>query len=373
MDNNKIGSFIKELRENNNMSQQKLADEIPIGREAVSKWECGRTIPDSSNILRLSEIFDVTIDEIMYGEYKTKENKKEVEEVHMQIYDDRNTIKKKLKKTIKYFLIIFLLLLSVTFGLLIYYFLNSYDSVKIYTIESQTDDIYLTDGIIMLTGENIYFRLGNINGIEENKISKVLLYYKKDNDKKVIYESTSIKDNLIRDYYGYNEYFEIKNKDVVFDLLYVDIHYDNEIKTLNLIMKEDYSNKRIFFNKEEEIGDEVAKQPPKPNTELIKKIKEKFNQEEDGIYYQNLAIDGDEYSVYYIEDSLSLLISWQKDKYYHSFDYHPIYKSAFYEKFDNNSNQVEECYYEKNNKEKTTCDNSIIDKLNYLLNEIIEG
>lgn len=122
MDNNKIGSFIKELRENNNMSQQKLADEIPIGREAVSKWECGRTIPDSSNILRLSEIFDVTIDEIMYGEYKTKENKKEVEEVHMQIYDDRNYIKTKLKKTTKYFLIGFILLLSMIFGILIYYF-----------------------------------------------------------------------------------------------------------------------------------------------------------------------------------------------------------------------------------------------------------
>ncbi len=70
MDSNKIGAFIKSLRVKNNMSQKDLANKIPISREAISKWECGRTIPDPSTILRLSRIFDVSADEIMYGEYK---------------------------------------------------------------------------------------------------------------------------------------------------------------------------------------------------------------------------------------------------------------------------------------------------------------
>lgn len=76
MDSKKIGLFIKELRQKNNMSQNILAEKIPINREAISKWENGRTIPDSSTIIRLSEIFNVSIDEIMFGEYRSKENEK---------------------------------------------------------------------------------------------------------------------------------------------------------------------------------------------------------------------------------------------------------------------------------------------------------
>ncbi len=72
MDSNKIGAFIKSLRIENNMSQKELADRIPINREAISKWECGRTIPDSQTLLRLSEIFNVSIDEIIHGELKQK-------------------------------------------------------------------------------------------------------------------------------------------------------------------------------------------------------------------------------------------------------------------------------------------------------------
>lgn len=78
MDSKKIGLFIKELRQKNNMSQNILAEKIPINREAISKWENGRTIPDSSTLIRLSEIFKVSIDEIMFGEYKSKENEKKL-------------------------------------------------------------------------------------------------------------------------------------------------------------------------------------------------------------------------------------------------------------------------------------------------------
>ena len=101
MDSDKIGAFIKKLRIENNMSQNDLAEKIPIGRNAISKWECGRTIPDSSTILILSDIFGVSTDEIMCGEYKTKDNEKEVVDIHLQIYDDRNPIKKQLKTLLK--------------------------------------------------------------------------------------------------------------------------------------------------------------------------------------------------------------------------------------------------------------------------------
>ena len=68
MNQQKIGKFICDLRKEKNLSQYQLADMIPISRQAVSKWERGITIPDSLVLIKLSEIFDVSINEILAGE-----------------------------------------------------------------------------------------------------------------------------------------------------------------------------------------------------------------------------------------------------------------------------------------------------------------
>lgn len=373
MNQEKIGNFIKKLRIDNNMSQKALADKIPINREAISKWECGRTIPDSSTILRLCEIFNVSADEIMYGEYKKKDNKTEFDNLSLIIYDERNTIYKKFNKTSKFFLVTFILLIISIFTFLLYYFFNSYDSVKIYTIESSQGDIFLTDGIITLTGENIYFKLGNFNGIDEDDISKVVVYYEKDNTKKIVYESTSPKDFLIRDYYGYNEYFKIKNKDVDFDSLYVDVYYNNEVETIKLMMKEEYSNKRLYFRKKEQSVVKKAKEIKPFDNELTKTIKENLKNEENGIYYQSMKLDDNLYDVYYVDDTSTLLILWQKGEYSYSLDYDSKYESGSYKKNDSNLTNMDECYYDKNDQSKTTCDKSILNILDSIIKEITKG
>lgn len=74
MEQNKTGKFIKELREKYKLTQQELADIIPVTREAVSKWERGISLPDSDCLVKLSTLFKVSINEILEGEYKV--NKK---------------------------------------------------------------------------------------------------------------------------------------------------------------------------------------------------------------------------------------------------------------------------------------------------------
>ncbi len=74
MEQNKTGKFIKELREKNKLTQQELANIIPVTREAVSKWERGISLPDSDCLVKLSTLFKVSINEILEGEYKV--NKK---------------------------------------------------------------------------------------------------------------------------------------------------------------------------------------------------------------------------------------------------------------------------------------------------------
>jgi len=60
-----IGSKIKELRQKNDLTQEKLADFLCVSYQAVSKWECGISNPDLSMIAPLARLFNVTADELL--------------------------------------------------------------------------------------------------------------------------------------------------------------------------------------------------------------------------------------------------------------------------------------------------------------------
>ena len=65
MDIEKIGKQISRLRKENGWTQQKLAEQLKVSPQAVSKWECGEAVPDIDILERLSKIFNVTIDFII--------------------------------------------------------------------------------------------------------------------------------------------------------------------------------------------------------------------------------------------------------------------------------------------------------------------
>lgn len=60
-----IGSNIKRMREERELSQQALADAIPITRPVISHWENGKTEPSSTQLRKIAEIFEVSADEIL--------------------------------------------------------------------------------------------------------------------------------------------------------------------------------------------------------------------------------------------------------------------------------------------------------------------
>ena len=74
MNQEKIGQFIKKIRQDNKLTQKELADKLGVTYQAVSKWENGKNVPDISIIKEMSKMFNVDIDEILDGE---KKNKKE--------------------------------------------------------------------------------------------------------------------------------------------------------------------------------------------------------------------------------------------------------------------------------------------------------
>ena len=60
-----IGSIIKGLRREKNITQEQLAEYLGITSRAISQWECDRTAPDISQIPALCHIFDVSADALL--------------------------------------------------------------------------------------------------------------------------------------------------------------------------------------------------------------------------------------------------------------------------------------------------------------------
>ncbi len=62
-----IGNRISELRKQHNYSQEYVAEQLDVSRQAVSKWEQNQTSPDTNNLIALAELFGVSVEYIATG------------------------------------------------------------------------------------------------------------------------------------------------------------------------------------------------------------------------------------------------------------------------------------------------------------------
>ena len=74
MDQIKIGKFIAECRKKQGLTQMQLAEKLNITDRAISKWENGRSMPDSSIMLELCDILKITVNDLLSGEKVNMEN-----------------------------------------------------------------------------------------------------------------------------------------------------------------------------------------------------------------------------------------------------------------------------------------------------------
>lgn len=82
MDAKKIGTFIKELRIQKNMTQKELAEAINCTDKAISRWETGRGVPEVSLLIPLSKSLNVSVNELLSGERFIPELKTGKQEEH---------------------------------------------------------------------------------------------------------------------------------------------------------------------------------------------------------------------------------------------------------------------------------------------------
>ncbi len=74
MDQLKIGRFIAERRKKAGLTQMQLAEKLNITDRAISKWETGKSLPDSSIMLELCDVLGISVNDLLCGEVVTMEN-----------------------------------------------------------------------------------------------------------------------------------------------------------------------------------------------------------------------------------------------------------------------------------------------------------
>ena len=97
MDQVKIGKFIADCRKKTNLTQMQLAEKLNITDRAISKWETGKSMPDSSIMLELCDILGISVNDLLCGEIVTMANyNKELENNLLEIIKQKEQADKRL-------------------------------------------------------------------------------------------------------------------------------------------------------------------------------------------------------------------------------------------------------------------------------------
>lgn len=255
MNNKIIGKYLKEQRVKNNYTQNELSEIIHVTRQAVSNWETGKAIPDSAILIRLSELYKVSIDEILIG----KPSEENLQKLTLNLIDNNNKQRSKIKKL---FTTLFLVIITFIVTFLLYYFITSYNATKIYLLSGKSNNYVINDGVLIRTNEKIYIRIGNINKTDFDRIS---LYYLNEKKKKtVIYNGDDI-NTLIIENYKYNDMYRKKLSNVK-NNLYIEIQKGNKKEKLKIKARESFKSSAFFNNKRP-----IEKEKEKPEDKIIEK------------------------------------------------------------------------------------------------------
>ena len=121
MDQIKIGKFIAEQRKKNNLTQMQLAEKLNITDRAISKWENGKTMPDSSIMLDLCAELKISVNELLSGEvlemnsYNEKLEQNLIDMVKQKEQSDQRLLKMEIVIGVLAGLVLFILIFIASF------------------------------------------------------------------------------------------------------------------------------------------------------------------------------------------------------------------------------------------------------------------
>lgn len=302
IDQEKIAKFIAELRKDKGLTQNELGIIAHVGREGVSKWERGVTVPSHASLLELSKIFDVTVNEILYGERITKTNEKEVEAAPYKLIDK---ISDRFKRFKKLFIIIIVLLIIIY---LVSYFIFQYTSFKIYSTYINADDLTVKQGLIVKSYNYLYFNFGKVINYYNEDITDVYLYYgATDNpDRTKLWNGSTLETAVLR-IKDYEALANKSTKDIVSNL-YLEVNTETETKDYKINVKLNFKSMFKINTEDKKSLEDVEENNVEAYSETsdeLERLKKKFKLK-DGNYYYEVKYKNKNYKFWLREDIIQL-------------------------------------------------------------------
>lgn len=237
-----FATTIYRIRQERKLTQKEIGDIIGVSDRTISKWENGTTVPDLCQIRNICKKLEISPSLLIKSEKK--------------LSDDITNLRRGIGKILNYILHnIFLITFILVFMLLLLYFINNYNSIKIYDLKYNSENISFENGYLFKTKvTNILI----INDIKINKIkynpidTKVKLYTLVNGDKKIIYTS----ENLNNIYIEENKSgADLLSKDVIESIkqnLYLLIETTDENNNeynyeCQITFKEKYNNNKLLY------------------------------------------------------------------------------------------------------------------------------
>lgn len=238
----KFANTIYSIRRDRNLTQKDLADLIGVSDRTISKWENGTTVPDLCQIRNICKKLEISPSLLIKSEKKFK--------------DDMSFIKMKLGKALNYLIHnIFLIGFIIAFILLLIYFINNFNSVKIYDLKYESDKVSFENGYFLKT------KVTNILVINDIRINKIKyepteinleLYTYVNGDKKILYKADNLNSIFIEENKSNTD---LLSKDTIENIkrnLYLTIETRDEQNKVykyecKLTFKEKFNNNKLTY------------------------------------------------------------------------------------------------------------------------------
>ena len=293
MDYEKTRTLIRELRMQKNWSQEQLADKVFLDRTAINKIEKGTRNITIDELILLSDALNITIEELVAGEIKQKDNENLIKNKFHEYLKSQNT---KLKKMRLCIFILLIILIVCFIGFTITYFFQNYNSIRVYRFYGTSQNYEITDGLLVISKKKIYFKINDI----QPEVNNIAIYSEINNNKEKVYEGNP--NVIIQDIYGYSEFVNYNSFIKGEQKIYIMINGEE----IELKFKKDFINDGFFYKEYDDIGDDSTELHDK----IPKKIKELFNcneeecyliQDNENIIFNNgmLTVINDSYSYIY--------------------------------------------------------------------------
>lgn len=243
MNQEKIGNFIAKCRKKKKITQEQLAEKLNVSNKTVSRWETGKNLPDYSILPELSKILQVSINDLLSGEFVKKEDYNgKLEE---NIITNLNIINNKQKIYQKVLLLI--LLIPVLFGF-ISIFLNSIQFRINYDKKSMYIDKSFNYNNLRMTYENNCVTYGGdfdhkITTIQENGKTTSIIF---------VNASCTIKSMLAKGTGNSRRWDNIISKDLIDNNSYKVYYYKgnlNKIYNNNDVIKMYIDKSKLVYEK----------------------------------------------------------------------------------------------------------------------------